>query len=168
MRRNIFVLTLLVALVAFNGVAYPWGSTGGDGADARQLQETAVFFNNSGTTMSTGNVAVLDLDGSAVASGTTLGAYVDLIATADVASAVGIVKSTSSLDQTPVVVITKGPALAQSNDASDAVTAGSLVGTTAAQGKMGGGTLLGIALDSGNATDGQLIWIWVDPDNSSS
>lgn len=160
-------MTLLFALVlAFNGVAFSWGTTGGDGSNYGQLQETAVFYNNSGRTLTAGEVVVLDLDGSGVSCGTTLGAYVDVISAADARSVMGVVKSTSAANGSPVVVVTKGPVKARSEDDSDPVTAGSAVGTTTTPGCMGGGTKLGYALDSGNGSEGQLIWIWVDTHNS--
>ena len=47
-KARLFFLAALL-LVGFSGVAYPWGSTGGDASNYKQLQETAVFFNNSKT-----------------------------------------------------------------------------------------------------------------------
>ncbi len=165
MIKKLFSLTtLLFALVlAFNGVAFGWGTTSGDGSDYGQLQETAVFFNNSGVKLVHGTGVVLDLDGTGVTAGTTLGAYVETVNTADSILAVGVVKIASE-DQTPVVVVTKGPIDTRAYDSTDAVSSGSAVGTTTGiKGLVGGGTDLGIALEAGDGTNDSYIYIWVDP-----
>lgn len=167
----IFALLFAVCL-AFNGAnkVYGWGTTAGDGSDFRQLQETAVFFNNSGQTMSAGQVVLIDLDGTGVAANTTLGAYVELAAAsgADSILVVGVVKSTTAIDQGPVVVVTKGPVDTMCADSSDAVTSGSAVGTSGHTllGQCGGGTNLGVALEAGDGADATTaanVFIWVDP-----
>ena len=158
---NILAL-LFVGILTINGVAFGWGSTGGDGSDYGQLQETAVFFNNSGVKVVHGNPVVLDLDGTGVTAGTTLGSYVERINGADSILAVGVVKH-PSLNQTPVVVVTKGPIDTLAADSSDAVTSGSAVGTSTRPGEIGGGTNLGIALEAGAGTDGDYLFVWVDP-----
>ena len=164
MKKKYFLnLALLCAVVfAFNGVAFGWGTTGGDGSRYDQLQETAVFFNNSGRTLSTGDVVVIDMAGSGVASGSTLGAYVNVIATADARSARGVVASVSSADQTPVVVVTAGPAQCRIDDSTDPVALGTTVGTSTTAGHAGSGSFLGIAMDPGAGGDNELIWIWVN------
>jgi hypothetical protein len=143
--------------------AHAWGTAGGDGTNFGMLQETAVFFNNEGGTLSVGDAVELDLNGTA---GTTLGAYVEKCDSADSVLAVGVVKSASVADQRPAVVVTKGPIDTLAMDSADAVTGGSAVGCTTATtttGKIGGGTNLGIALENGDATDTGLLFIWVDP-----
>ena len=167
------IALLFVNVLAFNGVVFGWGTTGGDGKDAYALQETAVFFNNASTIMTAGDVVVLDLSGTGVSAGTTLGSYVTTTTTADNHLAVGIVKSTSP-DQTPVVVVTKGPAIAKVADATDHAIAGSEVGTTTIASHIGGVVedttkyfygSVGMALEDGDTTDPDTIWIWVDPEN---
>ena len=164
MSKKLFSLTaLLFAFVlAFNGAAFGWGTAGGDGSNYGQLQETAVFFNNAGTRLVHGNAVVLDLDGTGVTAGTTLGAYVERTTSADSVLAVGVVKVASD-DQTPVIVVTKGPIDTLAQDSSDAVTSGAAVGTATTAGTIGGGTNLGIALEAGAGTDGDYLFIWVDP-----
>jgi len=164
MKKYFMSFALLFALVfALNGVAFGWGTTGGDGSDYRQLQETAVFYNSAGHKLVHGQAVILDTtDGTA---GSTLGAYVtDVTGTADSVLVVGVVKEASE-NGTPVIVVTKGPIDALADDAADAVSAGSAVGTSGstAYGSIGGGTNLGIALENGAGTNGDYLMIWVDP-----
>lgn len=172
-RKFLIVPALLVGLMlSSNKAAFGWGSTGGDGSRYTQLQETAVFFNNSGIALSAGHVVVLDTAGTGVTSGTTLGAYVDVVVANDSVLAVGVVKSASS-NQTPVVVVTKGPVPTRCADSADAVSINTAVGTTnqdesgsvsANGGLCGGGTNLGIALEAGDATNTEAdLVIWVSP-----
>lgn len=166
MNKRLF--SVLAALTLLFGVAkfgYCWGSTGGDGTNYRQLQETAIFFNNSGSTLTAGMVVILDTAGSGVSAGTTLGSYVTTVSGADSVLAVGVVNSTSVADQRPVSVVTKGPADTLCMDSTDAVTINTAVGTTTSAGRCGGGTNLGIALEAGsgaNNEEGGMV-IWVDP-----
>lgn len=163
MKRFIVMAALVLAIsVSFTSAAFAWGTTGGDGTNSYALQETAVFLNNSGAAMTSGMAVILDLTGTGVTTG-TYGAYVTTTTSADSILAVGIVKSRTAADQTPVVVITKGPAPANAADATDLVTIGSAVGTTSLAGQIGGGTNLGVALTTGYLHDGCLVWIWVDP-----
>ena len=174
MKKNNFIYALLLTsifILSMAGQALAWGTAGTDGSSYQGLQETAVFFNNSGTTLSSGNVVILDTYQTGVSTGTTLGSYVTTStgaasAQADSVLAVGVVKSTSAADQTPVVVITKGVALTDCADSSDAITVRVAVGTSglASSGHLcGGGTNLGIALESGDGTDSDSSFIWVDP-----
>lgn len=173
MKKYLMLFALLIVSVfAFNGVAYGWGSTGGDGSDYGQLQETAVFFNNSGGKLVHGMAVVLDLDSTASSTapvkiaptaGTTLGSCVETTTDADNVLVVGVVKVASE-NQTPVVVVTKGVIDTLANDSSDAVTTATAVGTTTASGgSIGGGTNLGIALEAGAGTDADYLMVWVDP-----
>lgn len=169
MKKYFMSFALLFALVfAFNGVAFGWGANGGDGSNYGQLQETAVFFNNSGAKLVHGQAVVLDLDGTGVTAGTTMGAYVEtLTASADSNLAVGVVKVASE-NQTPVIVVTRGPIDALVNDSSEAISAASTVGTGGSGqcGSIGAGSNLGIALEAGDTTDGSYCYIWVCPANS--
>lgn len=175
--RKYLPLAILLFAVAFNGVAiqkaHAWGSATGDASDFRQLQETAIFFNNSGSTLTQGMVVVLDTGGSGVNTGSTLGAYVTLTGrnipsatAADSVKTIGVVKSVSVVDQRPVVIVTKGPIDTLCADAGDAVTEGTSVGTSdvltnTGDGLCGAGTNLGVALEAGDATDTGNIFIWV-------
>lgn len=144
---------------------FGWGSAGSDGKNYRSLQEVGVFFNNSGSTLSAGDVVILDTAGTGVTAGTTLGAYVTTTTSADSVLALGVVLSTSAADQTPVAVITKGPADTFCLDNADAVTVNTAVGTATTAGRCGGGTNLGIALEAGdgqNAQPGGMV-IWISP-----
>jgi len=178
MRKFLSLLIIPLLVFSFSGMAFGWGSTGGDGSDYHQLQETAVFYNNTVSTqpdttrMYHGQAVILDLDGTGVTSGTTLGAYVELPAHGnaggDSVLVVGVVAEASSNGfavSSPVVVVTKGAALAQITDAADAVTGGNAVGTCDAigAGNVGDGSNLGIALENGDGTDSDEIIIWVDP-----
>lgn len=163
MNKKFMSLALLFALVlAFSGVCFA-----GDGSNYRQLQETAVFFNNSGYTLSAGSVVILDTAGTGVTAGTTLGSYVTVVDGADSILAVGVVvEGFDSADQTPVVVVTKGPVDTLAYDSSDAVTINTAVGTTATgtgHHFCGGGTDLGIALEAGDGTDTGKLIVWVAP-----
>ena len=169
-KARLFFLAALL-LVGFSGVAYPWGSTGGDASNYKQLQETAVFFNNSGATMAAGTVALLDVSGPGVATDTTLGSYVSSPdeldpegTNTDSILAIGVVKTAAS-DQRPVVVVTKGPVATLIDDSSDAVANRTAVGVSGLldSNNAGGGTNLGIALEAGSGSDGDEIIIWVDP-----
>ena len=176
MKKNHFFIALLFACIfAINGVkvqeAFGWGANGGDGSDYRQLQETAIFFNNSGATLVAGDVVILDVGGQGVATDTTLGSYVTTTqhnntprALADNVLAIGVVESESVADQRPVVVVTRGPALTTVDDSSDAVSNFTAVGTSGVTTeRAGGGTNLGIALEPGSGSDADQIIIWVDP-----
>lgn len=164
MKKLLFLFfALFVSFASVQDKAYGWGATGGDGTNYLAIQEVAVFFNNSGATMSAGDVVILDSTGTA---GTTLGAYVTKATAADSVLAVGVVKSTSVADQRPVAVVTKGPVDTRCSDSSDAVTTLTAVGTSgiASQpGYCGGGTNLGIALEAGAGTDNDTLMIWVQP-----
>ena len=149
---NLFYSLLLIGILALSitGKVWAWGATGSNGANFEALQETAVFFNNSGATLDAGEVVILDTFQTGVATGTTLGSYVTLStgqasAIADSVLAVGVVKSTSVADQLPVVVVTKGPIAALCDDSGDAVTVRTAVGTSGSSttGRCGGGTNLG-------------------------
>src|SRR3990167_1493461 len=130
MKKLMSLVALLFALgLAFNGACFAWGTSGGDGSNYGQLQETAVFFNNSGAKLVHGQAVVFDLDGTGVTAGTTLGAYVETVSqSADSVLVVGVVK-VAALDQTPVIVVTKGPIDTLAADSSDAITSGAAVGT---------------------------------------
>ena len=160
----LFVTLLSVSLLT--GSAFGWGSSGGDGSLYGALQETAVFYNNSGGVVSAGDVVILDLTGTGVASGSTLGGYVTTTTTADVKYAVGVVKTRSSPDQTPVVVVTRGPVQAYGTDSAVSPKAGDIVGTWTTAGMFDNGTELGYRLaDAGgnDKTEPTLVksWIWV-------
>ena len=172
--RNILIAAIMaVSLLGYSQIAHAWGTTGGDGSRFSQLQETAVFFNNSGSTLTVGMVVVLDTGGDGVATGTTLGSYVTLTGTgqpsaeaADSTKTIGVVKSTSVANQKPVVVVTRGPIDTLCADSGDAVTEGSSVGTSDVltingDGLCGDGTNLGVALEAGDGTDTGNIFVWV-------
>ena len=166
--KKLFSLSILLIVSVFmiSGIAFGWGS--GDGSDYGQLQETTVFFNNSGAKMVHGQAVILDVSGTGVTAATTMGAYVTMVTgTADSNYVVGVVKE-ASLDQTPVIVVTRGPIDTLVADSSEAISAGSQVGTagTAIQGAVGVGTNLGVALEAGDGTDGSYLFVWVNPSNS--
>jgi hypothetical protein len=171
MKKLFLIAALLLGVVLNSKAAFAWGSAGGDGSSFAALQETAVFFNNSGATLSAGQVVILDTAGTGVAADSTLGAYVTLVNAADSARVVGVVKSTSVADQKPVVVVTKGPIDTQCADSGDAVSINTAVGTTTigtsggsnGVGLCGGGTNLGVALEAGDGTNSGKLYVWVDP-----
>ena len=171
----ILFATLLI-IPMFNGVALGWGSSGGDGTSYGALQETAVFFNNSGSTLSAGDVVILDLSGTGVASGTTLGAYVTTTTSADVQYVAGVVKTRSSADQTPVVVITAGPAETFCDNVNGTALVnglnnlggkiqGGAVGTYTTAATCDSGSNLGISLGAAGGVDkndNNKSWVWVE------
>jgi len=175
--RKYLSLAILLGAFAFSGIAvqevHSWGSASGDGTDYHQLQETAVFFNNSGSTLTEGMVVVLDTGGGGVATGSTLGAYVTLTGSeqlsadsADSTKTIGVVKSVSVANQRPVVVVTRGPIDTLCADSGDPVSEGASVGTSgvltkSGDGLCGAGTNLGVALEAGDGTDTGKIMIWV-------
>lgn len=158
---------LIVGLFVFSGAVHPWGATGGDGTRAAAIQETAVFYNNSEFTMTEGMIVVKDNSGGT--AGTTLGAYVTITTSADASTIVGVVKSSSAAADTPVVVITKGPADTLVLDSSDPITISQYVGTGTTRGYGGacagnaGAGYLGQAMEVGDGTDTGRVWVWVDP-----
>lgn len=167
----IIAALLLTGILVGNNAAFAL-SASGDGSRFAALQETAVFFNNSGQTLSAGQVVILDLTGTGVSADTTLGSYVKLVASADSVLVVGVVKSTTAPDQTPVVVVTEGPIDTQCADSTDAVTTATAVGSTnigpgggitSIGGLCGGGTNLGFALEAGDGTDSGKLYVWVSP-----
>jgi hypothetical protein len=165
MKKSLFLSALLFALVfAFNGVAIA-----GSGKNYRELQDIKVFFNNSGKTLSAGEVVVLDTVGTGVTAATTLGAYVRVHTGADSVLVVGVVPEmiTSAIDQSPVPIVVRGPVDTLCQDSTDAVTIDTAVGTSfaggAVAGACGGGTNLGVALETGEGTNSDTIMIWVAP-----
>lgn len=171
MKKLFLIAALLLTGVLFNSQVAQALQAGGDGSRFAALQETAVFFNNSGATMSAGQVVILDTAGSGVAADTTLGSYVTLVNASDSTRAVGVVKSTTALDQTPVVVVTEGPVDTACADLGDAVSINVAVGTTTigttgaanGVGLCGGGTNLGVALEAGDGTNSGKLYVWVQP-----
>lgn len=160
--KKLFMLStlLFVSILAISGVAFGWGVTGGDGSSYKQLQEIAVFYNNSDLTLYHGDTVILDSTGTA---DTTLGSYVTVTSSADSVLAVGVVVQ-KSLADTPVAVCTKGPVLTRIMDSRDAVTTLTAVGTsTIGLGNAGGGSNLGVALEGGSGSDNDEIIVWVDP-----
>ena len=158
-RKRLFVLpALLIALVfAFGSTGYPWGSTAGDGASYGQVRETAVFINDSGATITSGMVVILDTS----ATGNALGSTVTTVAGNDSVLAVGVVLSESVVDGGKAVVVTYGAAEVIANG-SDNWTSGQAIGTTnATAGHSGDGTNLGIALEASvsGRTDHYRAWI---------
>lgn len=163
--KKLFSLSILLIVSIFmvSGIAFGWGS--GDGSDYGQLQETAVFYNNSGVRLIHGMAVILDTSGTAA---TTLGAYVTVgAASADSNYVVGVVKEAADIGM-PVVVVTRGPIDTLVQDSSEAISAGSQVGTAGSgeKGAVGVGTNLGVALEAGDGTDGSYLYIWVSPSNS--
>lgn len=169
-RFNIIAAILAVSLLSYSSIAGAFG--GGDGSRYEQLQETAVFFNNSGVTLSAGDVVILDTTGTGVTSGTTLGGYITRTTSDSNALAVGVVKSRTSPDQSTVVVVTRGPVSAYCQNASGTnVTVGTAVGTYTVAGTCDSGTNLGVGIAGGDgfddktAQDGATVagrtWIWV-------
>lgn len=177
MKKLLSILLVPLFVFTFSGTVFGWGSTGGDGSDYRQLQETAVFYNNTAAgahsdySVYHGQAVILDTDGSDVSSGTTMGAYIEKPASgsgnADSVLVVGVAAGSGGpwLVSRPIVVVTKGPALVQVEDLSDAIAAGDSVGCgdILGEGSIGEGTNLGIALEAGDGTDGDEIIIWVSP-----
>ena len=156
-------LLLMSSALINSSEVFGWGSTGGDGTLYRPIQETAVFLNNSGSTLSAGDVVILDTAGSGLTAGTTLGAYITTTTGADSIMAVGVVKSTSVADDLPVVVVTKGVVDTKCHDSTDGVTVATAVGTATSGRACGGGTNLGVALEAGAGYDEDYLFIWVDP-----
>ena len=150
-------------VLTISGAAFGWGTNGGDGGRFTQLQETAVFFNNSGSTLSAGDVVILD---TTATSGSTLGAYVTTTTSGDSTLAIGVVKSRSVADQRPITVVTRGPVQAFCQNSSGTnVATGTAVGTYTTAATCDSGTNLGVALAPGGLSDAKLTddksWIWV-------
>ena len=164
MKKLFLIAALLLTGMLFNSQAVLALQAGGDGTNFAALQETAVFLNNSGTTMSAGQVVILDSTGTA---DTTLGAYVTHSYSADSILVVGVVKSTLVQTGQPVVVVTEGPVDTQCYDSTDAVTTLTAVGSSAGSGNTlgvcGGGTNLGFALEAGDGTNAGKLYVWVSP-----
>ena len=159
MKKLFLIATLLLAGVLVNSTVV----LAGDGSYFGDLQETGVFFNNAGGELSAGDVVILDTAGSGVTAGTTLGAYVTTTTSADSVLVVGVVKSRTSADQTPVVVVTAGPVDTRCHDASDGVSINTAVGSATTARKCGGGTNLGVALEAGTGFDNDLLMVWIAP-----
>lgn len=172
MKRFFSILLIPLFVFAFSGLAFGWGAASGDGESFTQLQETAVFFNNTGEKVYHGWAITIDTGGSNVSSGTTLGSYAEAISSASSVLVVGIAQGGTAngwIDQSPIVVVTKGPVLGVILDSTDAVTSGASVGTSsgAGIGAIGGGDNLGIALEAGDGTDYDEIIIWVAPSGAA-
>jgi hypothetical protein len=161
----LFSTLLFVSILTISGVAFGWGSGGGDGSYYGQLQELAVFYNNSGVRLVHGMAVILDTSGTA---GSTLGAYVTgATASADSDYCVGVVKTAADASM-PVTVVTRGAIDTLVQDSSEAISAGSEVGTagTGTIGCVGAGSNLGVALENGDGTDGSYLYIWVNPSST--
>ena len=167
MRKFKLSCLMIIGVLMISGVAFGLGA---NDENYGQYQEKSVFFNNSGSTLTSGMVVVLDRSGSGVSAGTTLGAYVTTTTSADAAGIIGVVADVgtgSFADQTIVPVITRGPAKVLCLDSSDAVSDGGLVSTSTTAGLAGGGSAdsphLGLALEAGSGNDRVFIWTWVEP-----
>jgi hypothetical protein len=161
MRKKLFLIVALLLVMCMPvSKVFAWGHAGSDGSNYAALQETAVFYNNSGAVMSAGEVVVLDPAGTAE---TTLGSYVTFSSTVDSILVMGVVKAAAAIGS-PVIVVTKGPIDTLAADSSDAVTTVTAVGSTGVcKGTAGGGTNLGIALEAGDGTDTGKLFVWVAP-----
>lgn len=169
MNRKLLISTLLcVGILAFIGVAYPWGSATGDGSRYAAVQETAVMYNNSGADLLAGTVVILDVGGSAAS---TLGSYITITSQVDSSGVIGVVKDVSCAAGTPCIVVTKGPIDTLILDSTDAVSISRYVGTGLTAGRAGGSPIglragdgiLGWALEAGDGTDTGKAFIWVSP-----
>ena len=169
-KRRILYSTLLVAIcLAISGVAFPWGSTGGDGSRYAQVRETGVFYNNSGSTISDGMIVVIDTSGTAAS---TLGSYITTSSTDGASGIVGVALGDCAA-ATACVVVTKGPADTLVIDSgSNVIATGAVVGVSnttgygwSSQGAADGvKAKLGRALEAGDGTSTGKVYVWVDPE----
>ena len=153
------------------------------------------FFNNSGVILSSGNPVVIDVDGTGVNSVTesvegpagtqrnevdvnasdgdvtNLGTYIEITQTADSGYVIGVIDADTCANQSYCRTQVRGPRLVLCADLTDAVGAGTLVGTTTLAGQCGDSAAsaegaLGIALEAGDGTDLDPIMVWIDPGSS--
>lgn len=161
-----WLMATAMVLLLPTSLAFAWGAAGGDGSDVGQLQELAVFTNNSGGTLTSGTVVVLDLTATV---GSTRGAYMTTTSTDSATNVLGVLKSSSVIDGAPGVVITRGPALALHAGATDPTSAaGDVIGAAnGVAGQFGNASNLGINMEAigGRGADYGLLWIWVNPTN---
>lgn len=138
------------------------------------------YFNNSGSTLTSGTVVILDVSGTGVNGATVsgdgsgdasvdtdsadgdvdnIGTYITTTTSADVDTVAGVVADNSCPDQSYCKVQVRGPRRVRCADSTDAVTVSAAVGTTTVAGNCGGGSGLGRALEAGTGTDGNVLWV---------
>jgi len=186
-------LLVLIALAFFTASGQAFASSQASGYSRTEAQHTSVehqvvevYFNNSGGSLTSGTVVILDTSGSGlngtVVSGDTagnktldvmgddgdvdnLGTYITTTTTADDERVAGVVRDNSCSDQSYCSVVVRGPIRARCYDSTDAITAGATgaVGTTTAAGLAGAGKGLGFALENGTGNDNTPCMIQVQP-----
>ena len=201
MRRYEVLLAALVGMLL--ATASPaWAMVCGGGYSQTETNHTIFehacyefYFNNSGGILSSGNPAVIEVDGTGVnavtesvegpagtqrnevdvngsdGDVTNLGTYIDSSATADDGYTIGVIDENTCADQSYCRVHVRGPRLVLCADSSDAVGIGTLVGTSTLRGQCGDSGAdaegsLGVALEAGDGTNSDPIMVWVNPGSS--
>ena len=142
----------LLALLLLSGAAGT--SVWADSQTAQSNQRTAIYRNISGSTQSSGWVAIFDFDDTdrSFACGekgcfTDAGYFVEATTSADSDDVAGVLLDDSCLDDQECVFVVEGPAYTQWAGATDNTnTLGADVGTSTVSGRAGSGTLLGLTL----------------------
>jgi hypothetical protein len=178
---------LLSAALVLAGAANVHAALQGEGYSRNENLHTVfqhaqyeLYFNNSGSTLTSGTVVILDVSGSGVNGATVsgdgagrsavdvsgsdgdvdnIGTYITTTTSADVDTVAGVVDDNSCPDQSYCLVQTRGPRRVRCADSTDAVTVSAAVGTTTVAGNCGGGSGLGRALEAGNGQDDGVLWV---------
>ena len=195
MSRKLIALAALVGLLSWSPAAFAMqcGVQGLTESSHTIFQHACYefFFNNNGSTLSSGNVVILnDSTGTGVnnvtesvegapgtqrneidvnaADGdvTNMGTYILATTTADSPMVVGVIDDNTCVDQTYCRVQVRGPRKVVCADSSDAVGVNTAVGTSTLSGQCGDSTTgaggtLGVALEAGDGTDGDPIFVWI-------
>lgn len=179
MLRRLFVMLAAWLVLLSGGMEASAFWCGGPGSTSEAQHHVGehgcyeLFFNNSGSTLQSSSVVVLDRTGTGVNVGvsgdlttvvrsggrndidvdgtdgdvTNIGTYITTTTTADLETVVGVIDDNSCADQTYCRVQVYGPRIVRCAGLTDTFTSGDAVGTT---------TLAGQAGDAANDADGIL------------
>lgn len=164
MKKFIFVLSALLVFGIYQARAEQSPET----ATGKRLQDNQVFtiaYNNSGSSIESNNVVVLDTDAT---ENTTLGAYITTSATADDYRVFGVTDETIAAGESGRVCI-RGPHRVLDTDSTHAAaailatstTAGNTTTFSTSDGTTGG--YLGHVIGATSALGANYAWVWVNP-----
>lgn len=194
MTRKLIAVAALVGLLTWSPAAFAMqcGTQGLTESTHEIFQHACYeyFFNNAGSTLTSGAVVIMDVSGTGVnattndstrpsasrsqvdvAGGdgdvTNVGTYITTTTTADNELVAGVVDDDSCTDQTYCRVQVRGPRLVICQDATDAVGSGTSVSTSGVASQCGDAANdadgnLGVALEAGDGFDGDLIYVWIE------
>lgn len=172
MMKKLFIV-LLSALMVFGFLTQARAETSTSAYTGKRYEEQQVFvmaFNNSGSTLNTTSVVILDLSGTGVTAGATLGSYVTTTTTADSVRVFGVADESID-DQSVGRICIRGPHQVRlvATSSPSSIGIGDLITTSATAGRVAeystaDGTAGGVLGRSLETTTNEDFWIWVNPE----